>query len=430
MSPWSIEGWRILGVLGAAFLFGLAIGAPGWMISLGFLLLLILQWANLFRLGRWALDPEKNTPPEFTGPWGALLFTLIARSHRQDSRLAKVTSELESIRGFLFSIPDAVIELDGKNHILWINERAREFYGLHPEKDLGQRIDLLLTDRGFTRFLDGAATRPALEMPAPNAPEILLSVQITPVGEGRRLVVARDVTRVHRLETTRRDFVADASHELRTPLTVIAGYLEIMMRDQGGTQKDWAKQLNTMNQQVGRMNTLVGDLLTLSRLETSPEAETTKEVPLTQMLEGIVKESRDLSGDKAHLITLESDSSLRVLGNSKELYSAISNLVFNAVNYTPPGKAVRVRWFRDHGGGCLEIEDEGIGIEAAHIPRLTKRFYRVDTSRSRASGGTGLGLAIVKHVLNLHNAQLSIQSALGRGSTFRCTFPPHRVLSN
>jgi two-component system, OmpR family, phosphate regulon sensor histidine kinase PhoR len=252
-------------------------------------------------------------------------------------------------------------------------------------------------------------------------------VTIVPYGHQHRLMVVRDVTRLAQLEKVRRDFVANVSHELRTPLTVVKGYLEVLADDLG--QKPSTKTaLAQMQMHTERMQRIVEDLLMLSRLETQDRSEVRDQIPVAALLAAIREDAMLLSGAQRHQIELVADRDVWLLGNEKELHSAFSNLVFNAVKYTPAGGKITLRWAADQGVPRLEVTDTGIGIAATHIPRLTERFYRVDTGRSREQGGTGLGLAIVKHVLLRHQGRLEITSQPGTGSTFACVFSKDRII--
>jgi two-component system phosphate regulon sensor histidine kinase PhoR len=226
----------------------------------------------------------------------------------------------------------------------------------------------------------------------------------------------------------RRHFVANVSHELRTPITVLAGFIETLRGAPSIKTEDLRKYLATMQEQSTRMQRLVDDLLTLSKLETAPPHRREEMVDVPALLAGLKEQGEILSGDAKHRITLEADGDLRILGSREELHSAFSNLINNAVRYTPPGGFIHLRWWANGDGARFSVTDSGEGIAPEHIPYLTERFYRVDTARSRASGGTGLGLSIVKHVLARHDAQLTIESEVGRGSTFTCVFPAARIV--
>jgi len=264
-----------------------------------------------------------------------------------------------------------------------------------------------------------------LEFIAPGDESRNLSLRMEAYGEDRYLLIGRDVTALHRLQEIRQDFVANVSHELRTPLTVLSGYIETIIDMDEIQDPGMLRILRSMHQQSDRMRRIVEDLLLLSRLETSTVSDDYFErVDLPQMLDGILVDAEILSADEAHVFVREIDKSLLLRAIPREIYSALSNLVFNAVKYTPARGRITVRWYqRGDGASVFEVEDTGIGIDHKHIPRLTERFYRVDVGRSRARGGTGLGLAIVKHVLIRHDAPLHIESEPGKGSLFRVTFP-------
>ena len=266
-------------------------------------------------------------------------------------------------------------------------------------------------------------TRDAVELPAPVDSSRVLSARFVAYGKKQRLLLATDISQFRRLEQVRRDFVANVSHELRTPLTVITGYLETLLDSDHPGLEPWRQPLRGMGQQAGRMLHLIEDLLLLARLEAPKERLPGKPVAVPKLLADIVEEAQALSSDQGHDITLEADPKLWLIGVEKELHSAFSNLVINAVRYTPAGGRIAIRWFTDPMGAHLEVADNGEGIAAHHLPRLTERFYRVNRHRSRGSGGTGLGLSIVKHILNNHGAQLHITSEVGVGSVFRCDFP-------
>jgi two-component system phosphate regulon sensor histidine kinase PhoR len=269
----------------------------------------------------------------------------------------------------------------------------------------------------------GRNAEPLSDMPSPVDPNIRLNLRLIPYSEQLWLLVARDVSKLMRLEHMRRDFVANVSHELRTPLTVVHGYLDML---DPADHPEWTPIVHEMRRQSQRMTQLVEDLLTLSRLE-AQDALVDESVAMTAMLATLGREAEALSQGR-HAIAVEDTAQVDLWGSQRELHSAFSNLVSNAVRYTPDGGTVRIRFGREAGGGAvLSVQDSGYGIPAAHLPRITERFYRVSTSRSRESGGTGLGLAIAKHVLSLHQARLEIVSEVGKGSRFSCHFGPERV---
>ena len=310
--------------------------------------------------------------------------------------------------------------------VLWFNEAATPLLGLHYPRHQDAPLVAALQPLPMAQWLaSGRNAEPMIDVASPANPDLRLHLRLIPYSDELWLLVARDVTKMMRLEHMRRDFVANVSHELRTPLTVVHGYLDMLDPEDN---PDWAPMLAEMQRQSQRMTQLVEDLLTLSRLEardTLPE----EHVAVAPMLATLRREAEALSQGR-HRISVVDDAQVDLCGSTKELHSAFSNLVANAVRYTPADGEIHVRFGRDaDGGATLSVRDTGYGIPAAHLPRLTERFYRVSTSRSRESGGTGLGLAIAKHVLGLHDARLDIASEVGKGSTFACRFGPARVLA-
>jgi two-component system phosphate regulon sensor histidine kinase PhoR len=258
---------------------------------------------------------------------------------------------------------------------------------------------------------------------------LTLLIQLVPYGKNQQLLISRDITSYERIETMRRDFIANVSHELRTPLTVVIGYLEMLSVENSTDPEMQQLALTAMREQTARMQRLVEDLLTLSRLENALNKLHESTVDMPSLLRELYREAESLSAGK-HTIRLSIDSEDQILGSREELRSAMGNLIGNAIRYTPEGGEIHISWKVRHGKGLFYVRDTGVGIDAAHIPRLTERFYRVDNSRSRETGGTGLGLAIVKHVLNRHQARLKIASEVGKGSEFCIQFPAKRLISN
>jgi two-component system phosphate regulon sensor histidine kinase PhoR len=318
--------------------------------------------------------------------------------------------------------------LSDDNEVLWLNPVAERLLGLRSPQDIGLQITHLVRHPAFVGFLNQERFEDSVELPSPTNDEVLLSAHITPYGKRRRLMLVEDITQVRRLEQMRRDFVANVSHELRTPLTVINGYLETFLDSGDDCCRPWRQPMQRMHEQTERMLNLIEDLLILSRLETDGAQRHEHPVPVPELLHSVAEDAINLSAQSGHEIRVEADSELWLLGCESELHSAFSNLVFNAVRHTPNRGEVVIRWHADDGGLHLEVQDDGEGIPATHIPRLTERFYRVDRGRSRNCGGTGLGLAIVKHVLNRHDGRLRITSEVGAGSTFSCDFPVQRRL--
>jgi two-component system phosphate regulon sensor histidine kinase PhoR len=424
---WSAELWRLFALLLATFLIGLLLGQPLLLLLLGIIAYLAWHLRNIFRLQRWLIKGKKYQPPEAHGIWGKifhLIYQLQQRNRKRKRRLADIVNRFQQATS---ALPDATVVVKPGGEIEWFNKSAERLLGLNSPADVGQRIDNLIRNPEFSVFLGSPAKGNSIEIPSTVDELVILNVRLIPYGKKRRLLVARDVSQRLRLERMRRDFIANVSHELRTPLTVINGYLETIQDDEGKELEPWKDTFQVMQQQNQRMQHLVDDLLLLSNLES--EASTAKgdcvDVPV--LLAGIREAAELLAAEKKLSICLKCDERLKLLGSERELYSAFSNLVSNAVRYTPSGGEITLRWYADKKGAHFEVTDTGIGIAAQHIPRLTERFYRVDVGRSRESGGTGLGLAIVKHVLNRHDAQLLIESQVGIGSTFSCLFPAHRI---
>ncbi|MCP1365144.1 phosphate regulon sensor histidine kinase PhoR, partial [Halomonas sp. BBD48] len=322
---------------------------------------------------------------------------------------------------------DSVVMLDSRGDLEWWNSAAERMLGLQTRHDRGQHITNLLRDPRFIEYFNARDYREPLTLPSPIREDLILQFQITLYGDDERLVMARDITRLHRLEQMRRDFVANVSHELRTPLTVLTGYLETYGEYADQLPPRWQRGITQMQQQTTRMQNLVTDLLLLSRLETDHQVEQAEPIDIPALLESIRQDADSLSGDR-HTLRVDIEETARLSGVAQDIRSAVSNLVFNAVRYTPEDSTITLRWRAYRNGAALEVEDDGEGIDPVHIPRLTERFYRVDKGRSAETGGTGLGLAIVKHVLLRHGAQLEIDSHPGEGALFRCVFPAERLV--
>ncbi len=387
-------------------------------------LVIYLGWHvyNLRRLEHWLRHGRSYNPPEAAGIWGEIFYLFWGVQQRARARKRKLAAILSQFQEATSAMPDATVVLGGHNEIQWFNEAARQLLDLHAGQDVGQRVDNLLRHPEFSDFLENGNAKGYLLIPAPEAPEVTLSVRVVPYGQEQRLLVLRDVSQQQRLEQMRRDFVANVSHELRTPLTVLAGFLETMLDEDDAFIRQWGSSLQLMQQQTRRMQHIVEDLLLLSRLETDRTRPPHSPVPVEALLAALREDAEQLSGEK-QTISLEVEAGLGLYGADRELHSAFANLITNAVRYTPESGRITIRWWSDRDGAHFAVSDTGIGIDARHIPRLTERFYRVDVGRSRDVGGTGLGLAIVKHVLNRHEAHLRIDSRPGKGSTFRIDFP-------
>jgi two-component system phosphate regulon sensor histidine kinase PhoR len=419
-NPWWNEVWRFTGLLILALVFGLIFGQLPLAFLIAVSLYLTLHLRQLYLFERW-LREGRRRPPDSSGMWGEVFHHLYRLQKRNRKRKKKLASMLSRFRESTAAMPDATVVMDADGVIEWWNDAASRLLGLR-QQDTGQPITNLLRHPHFHEFLEREDFSNVVQFPAPTNTQTILSVRIIAYGKDQRLLVARDVTRMHLLEQMRRDFIANVSHELRTPLTVITGYVEALQDDDSECAQQLRRSLDAMQQQSSRMQQIVSDLLLLSRLETDRGQRERQEVDVPALLE-MIKEDAVVLSRGQHAIRLQASPGLWLIGSRSELRSAFSNLVYNAVRYTPEGGQIDIRWYSDEKGAHFEVKDTGKGIAAHHLPRLTERFYRVDVGRSRETGGTGLGLAIVKHVLMRHDADLRIDSAIGKGSTFRCDFP-------
>lgn len=415
-----------MGLLVAGMVIGLVVGKPWLFITLALALYLVIHLRNLYRLDRW-LHGKGGYLPDAAGIWGEVNYRLHRLQRRNRKRKKRLASMVARFRDSTAAMPDATVVLDGSGAIEWWNDAATRAFGLRYPQDAGQALTNLVRHPDFHPYLDGGDYSAPLQFRSPADDRIVLSVRVVPYGKNQRLVVARDVTRLQLLEQMRRDFIANVSHELRTPLTVISGYVEALLDGDDQCARQWGRSLQSMQQQASRMQQIVTDLLLLSRLETDSGHHGEQEVDVPALLEMIREDAGALSQGH-HTIELDAERGLWLRGDRGELRSAFSNLVYNAVRYTPDGGGITIRWQLREDSAHFEVQDTGIGIAAHHLPRLTERFYRVDVGRSREMGGTGLGLAIVKHVLARHESHLQIASEPGKGSVFSCDFAPSRTI--
>ncbi len=416
--------------------FAAASAAAGWWIGYFWPVMAAAGWLlaiyHVSELARLVKALGRAREGEFRygqGLWADVASHLRRARRQQDQRERALRNALGKYRDAIEAVPDVAVALNDAGELLWLNRAAAELLGLRIPQDVGRPVANLVRHPAFLGFLDGSTGGDSVDFRAPADPSRLLRARLIPYGQGQRLLIASDITQMHRLEQVRRDFVANVSHELRSPLTVVNGYLETLLDAEDPSLARWHKALATMQGQSSRMLNIIEDLLMLSRLEDPDEKHSTRPVDVGALLESIAEDARALSGEKHHDIQIVAEPGLWLSGNEKELRSAFSNLVFNAVRYTGPGCRVCVRWQAATDGPRLSVEDDGEGIPPQHLPRLTERFYRVDKGRQRESGGTGLGLAIVKHVMHRHQGRLLVASELGVGSTFTCQFPQHRALS-
>lgn len=426
---WKIEFGRLAGVVAASLLAALLTGF--WALSFLVGLSLYIAWhlRQMRRLERWLVNGGSlSSAPDAGGVWEELVhhvYRLQQRNRRRKKRLSDIVNRFHRSTE---AMPDAAVVLRSGGVIEWSNRAARDLLGIRNPQDHGQRIDNLLRDPAFRDYLASGDFDEPLDMNSPVAEDLEINVRIVGYGDGQYLLMARDASSLRRVEAIRRDFVANVSHELRTPLTVVTGYLESFEAED---LPDHVREgVDAIERQSRRMLSIVEDLLTLSKLEmepVNPDAAETVRVP--DLLATLVRDAQQLSGERAHVLELEAVPDAGLRGMSGELSSAFSNLITNAVQHTPPGTRIRVTWHVEDASARMMVADEGQGIGPKHLPRLTERFYRVDTGRSRARGGTGLGLSVVKHVLFRNGGDLDIDSAPGKGSKFSCVFPAERVVS-
>lgn len=408
-----------------AAILGLIFGHLPWFLLLAVTGLLVWHFWNLLRLSWWLWVDRSMTPPPGRGSWDPLLYGLHQMQLRNKKRRKELGNLIKRFRSGAESLPDAVVLTTEEGTIFWCNGLAQQLLGLRWPDDNGQNILNLLRYPEFTRYLAQKDFARPLTLVLNNGRH--LEFRVMPYSDEQWLLVARDVTQMHQLEGARRNFFANVSHELRTPLTVLQGYLE-MMQDQTLEGPLREKALGTMREQTSRMEGLVKQLLTLSKIEAAPAMVLNEKIDVPLMLRVVEREAQTLSQQR-QTFQFDIDPTLKVFGNEEQLRSAISNLVYNSVNHTPEGTHITVSWKRVAGGASFSVTDNGPGISAEHIPRLTERFYRVDKARSRQTGGSGLGLAIVKHALSHHDARLNIESQLGKGSTFSFVMPERLIAS-
>ena len=395
-------------------------------LMLGFMARIVFHLRRLDALDSWLDDPEQRQAPDSTGVWGEVFVRLNKMVRQQRREREQRIAALNDMEQAIAALPEGVVIIDNTGYIEWCNPLAEQHFGLDAKRDIGQQITYLARQPAFVQYLDTQHFDEPLVLRGTRQDDLVLSIKLIAYGDGKKLVISRDITHLERIETMRRDFVANVSHELRTPLTVVNGFIETL-HDMPKLDNDMSRRaLLLMGEQTYRMEHLVDDLLTLSRLEDALNTLQEDTVDVCGMLHSLQRDGVTLSSGK-HTIRLELGSTGNLCGNAEELRSAFGNLVSNAVRYTPDGGEIVLRWQeKNDGRPVFSVQDSGIGIASQHIPRLTERFYRVDRSRSRETGGTGLGLAIVKHVVNRHQAQLEVVSEEGKGSTFSIAFPVKR----
>ncbi|PLT25283.1 phosphate regulon sensor histidine kinase PhoR [Pseudoalteromonas sp. MelDa3] len=410
-------------------LIGVLVGAPFLLLFLGSFSLLIWHYHQLYRLSDWLLNQRSFNPPEGEGAWEQVFEGIYHLQHRNRKKRNELADLIRRFRDGAEAVPDAVVVLQNDLSIVWCNQLALKVLGLQWPTDHGQRLDNLIREPKFAKYMHKGEFDDALELDNGHSIEQVLEFRVMPYASTQLMVVVRDVTRLKQLEQMRKDFVANVSHELRTPLTVVTGYLEMMNGDMMPPPAMWNKAQNTMLEQCKRMDSLVSQLLSLSRIEGARRQDNDKAINVPQLLGYIHTEANSINQDKGHELIFNIDKTLDIKGSEDELRSAFSNLVFNAIHYTKPGGKVEVCWQRKNNKACFSVTDNGDGIAPEHINRLTERFYRVDKARSRTTGGSGLGLAITKHVLTRHDSKLNISSEVNKGSCFSFEFSIDKIVS-
>ncbi len=383
-----------------------------------------LYWLN--KLQTWLKNSNPDDVPHGNGVWQNIFSALFQNQRKHQRAELDLIASLEGFKQATNALPDGIVILNRRNEIEWCNPPAEAQLGLDLTHDINQAIHNFVRYGEFIDYLQAEHYGEPIQLKSIRNPEITLQIQLIPFGTEQKLLISRDVTAQEKTDIMRRDFIANVSHELRTPLTVVGGFLETLSDTKGVVPDSSRRYFDMMIDQTGRMRLIIEDLLTLSRIESNVEAPENAVIKMTPLLNLIKNDAIALSNGK-HKIHQQGQKNLNLIGSREELLSAFSNLVSNAIRYTPKGGDIYIDWQADGERAVFSVLDTGIGIEQEHIDRLTERFYRVDRGRSRDTGGTGLGLAIVKHILNRHKAKLEIESEYGVGSTFSIVFPAARV---
>ena len=422
---WGLERWRFLLVIFAGCLGGLLSGY--WQGSFILALLAYIVWLlyKLKQLHNWLEKGSslKNVP-ESDGIWERITYHILNTKKKSNTRKQRMSNLLKRFQGIITSLPYATVVLTGNNEIDWANKASAQLLRLNINTDRGQRIENLFRVPKLHKLLDKNKQK-EIEITSPYNDHSKLAIQLIPIENDLKLLIARDISERVQLQDMRKSFIANASHELRTPLTVIAGYLEIMQAE-NNLPESLQAAVNSAAEQSSRMQGIIEDLLTLSRLENSElDEEKITDINMAKLIETICENENSLD-KRSHIITKQLDDSLTIKGIELELTSICTNLIHNAIRYTPAGTEINIGWQQaSNGEAVFTVADKGDGIAPEHLSHLTERFYRVDKGRSRDSGGTGLGLAIVQHIVQRHGGLLNIESQQGQGSTFRVSFPVH-----
>lgn len=403
--------------------------------AIGLLLYLTSHILWLSKLYAWLKKPALSEIPEGSGVWEDVFTALLQYERSNNANQTELNSALERFSLATSAMPDGLVILSASNEIEWCTPHAETQLGLKLSTDKNLPIVNLLRDSHFIAYLYSETYDEPFKLKSWRNPELILEIQLIPFANNQKLLISRDMTQLEKVDAMRRDFIANVSHELRTPLTVVGGFLETLSDMQGAVPDALKTYFSMMQEQTGRMRRIIEDLLTLSSIESNTKEPDDTEIDMANLLKTIQSDAKGLSqglnqnlSKTKHKIHLDADSTLNLSGSHDELHSAFSNLVSNAIRYTPKGGDIFIAWKLTDAQPVFSVRDTGIGIEQQHIDRLTERFYRVDRGRSRETGGTGLGLSIVKHILIRHQAKLEISSEIGAGSTFSVVFPKARIL--
>ena len=430
MENWISEIKRVFVALTAALLIGFIFEKVLLFLVLtlgGYLLINIFQTRRLYK---WLVETPRegrNDPPESIGLWGDIFDGIYKLQKKEREASIYLENIFEKAQASSAALEIAVIMIDTNGNLDWWNRASKDLLGLQYPQDSSQPVTNLIRDPRFTEYFNAETYTETLKLNAPRDNTKVLEFQIARFGENERLMLVRDITQLHQLELMRTDFVGNVSHELGTPITVIKGYIEALLANTNTFDEKWARPIKQMQNQTTRMENLVNDLLLLSSLETKAMPGKKDTCNLLDILTLVTNDTQNTFSRKDHEYKLSCSSSIEIEGDSTELQSAISNLASNAAKYTKDNGLIEIGANIDRNTLNIFVKDNGVGIINEHIPRLTERFYRVDTSRSSETGGTGLGLAIVKHILIRHDAELEIHSYPGQGSCFTCKFPKNMV---
>lgn len=420
---------RLVASLVISGFLGFLFGNTFLFISITSVALLSWNYHHLFKLMKWLWRSKTISPPQAEGVWGRIYDGLYRQTKQYRKKQKILNEKIRQFRDGAEALPDAALVLSQDLTIEWGNKKAQRMLGIRWPGDMGQRIDNLIRFPEFIKYIDDGNFDIPCNIPSPVTVEAVLELRLMSYGTDQVLFLARDISKIHRLEEMRRDFVANVSHELKTPLTVVRGYVEMAQTTDHAIEPYWQKIFTTVESQVSRMDRLVEQLLILSRVEINIDQDDKQLIDIPYLLKTLVVDSQWLNQEKQHTITTNIDTKLVLIGSDNELKSAFSNLISNAIAYTPPKGDIHIAWQRHGEKAVFSVKDNGPGIRPENVSRLTERFFRVDKSRSRDTGGSGLGLSIVKHVLNHHHGKLDIHSTWGKGSEFIISFDAKAVRS-